>query len=217
MAKYHEHLKHHEDEIEKHKITDEELKFLSDLQKELNTQDNLSQANPRFWIIRGSEKEYNIAGDSDGFELYDRDCCDSVAENMEGIAEYLRESILEEVYGEHANELIKVETEQGILSEAITLKGIDMDSNNVEEVFEDEDEVLEWLKEQGFESLDITYYKTYPKVYPSTMFLTQIDAENHLKANYYHYSDDAHTYAMTAWRDPRMSKLIDILQTVNWE
>lgn len=48
------------------------------------------------------------------------------------------------------------------------------------------------------------------------MFLTQIDAENHLRANHYHYSEDAHTYAMTAWRDPRMDKLIEILQEVEW-
>ena len=38
-------------------------------------------------------------------------------------------------------------------------------------------------------------------MYPDTMFLTQKAAENHLKANYYHYSEDAHTYAMTSWRN----------------
>ena len=48
------------------------------------------------------------------------------------------------------------------------------------------------------------------------MFLTQKDAENHLIANYYHYSDDAHTYAMTSWRSNRVEKLIDILQSVDF-
>lgn len=37
MAIFHEHLQYHPDTVEKHKITDKEIKFLSDLQHELNT------------------------------------------------------------------------------------------------------------------------------------------------------------------------------------
>lgn len=48
MAKYWEHLKYHPDEVEKHKITQEEIKFLKDLQHEMNTQDNVGQADPRY-------------------------------------------------------------------------------------------------------------------------------------------------------------------------
>ena len=42
MAKYHENLKYHKDEVAKHKITSEEIQFLKDLQKELNTQGPVS-------------------------------------------------------------------------------------------------------------------------------------------------------------------------------
>lgn len=54
------------------------------------------------------------------------------------------------------------------------------------------------------------------KIYPNTMFLTQKAAEEHLKSNYYHYSEDAHTYAMTSWRNPETEKLWKILKEIDW-
>ena len=36
------------------------------------------------------------------------------------------------------------------------------------------------------------------------MFLTETDAENHLKRNHYHYSSNAHTYVDHAWRAPEL-------------
>lgn len=47
MAKFWNTVKH-EDTIEKHKITKEEIEFLNNIQKELNTQDHLCQADPRY-------------------------------------------------------------------------------------------------------------------------------------------------------------------------
>lgn len=38
------------------------------------------------------------------------------------------------------------------------------------------------------------------------MFLTETDAERHLKLNHYHYSPDAHTYVKHAWRAPALEK-----------
>lgn len=46
--------------IEKHKLTEEERKFLRELQKELNTQDTIGQADPRFWVIKGTEKIFGM-------------------------------------------------------------------------------------------------------------------------------------------------------------
>jgi hypothetical protein len=43
------------------------------------------------------------------------------------------------------------------------------------------------------------------------MFLTEEDAENHLKSNNYHYSHDAHTYVKHAWRAPELQKFLDNL------
>ena len=60
MAKYHDHLQYHEDTTEKHVLTEKEIQFLLKLQKEMNTQDTVGNADPRFWVIKGTEKEYGI-------------------------------------------------------------------------------------------------------------------------------------------------------------
>ena len=79
------------------------------------------------------------------------------------------------------------------------------------------EDIKVWLSEYTNRNFNIISYKTIDKIYEYTMFLTQKDAEEHLRSNYYHYSDDAHTYAMTAWRSPRVEKLINILSTVNFK
>jgi len=50
------------------------------------------------------------------------------------------------------------------------------------------------------------------------MFLTEDDAANHLKANHYHYSHDAHTYVKHAWRAPQLEEFLkSLLQHFNIE
>lgn len=43
------------------------------------------------------------------------------------------------------------------------------------------------------------------------MFLTETDAENHLKLNHYHYSHNAHTYVEHAWRAPELTEFLSAL------
>lgn len=43
------------------------------------------------------------------------------------------------------------------------------------------------------------------------MFLTEDDAETHLKLNHYHYSPDAHTYVDHAWRAPKLTEFFKAL------
>ena len=54
-------------------------------------------------------------------------------------------------------------------------------------------------------------------MYPNTMFLTEKEARKHLERNYYHYSEDAHTYCMVAWRSPEVEKLWKILRETKWD
>ena len=71
MAKYWEHLEYHEDTVEKHKITEDEIRFLKELQKEMNTQDSCGQADPRYWVIRDFGKVYGEKlNNPDGFTVY---------------------------------------------------------------------------------------------------------------------------------------------------
>ena len=81
MAKYWENLEYHEDTVEKHKITEDEIRFLKELQKEMNTQDNLGQADPRYWVIRDFDKVYGERlNNPDGFTVYDSDYGNEVCE-----------------------------------------------------------------------------------------------------------------------------------------
>lgn len=183
MAIYHQNLQYHEDNTEKHSITRDESEFLIALQKEMNTQDNLGQADPRYWVIKGSEKLYHVEDEEDGIELYDTDGCGTVADGLDEILEFIKE----ELFG-------------------------DADINRLDTA----DEIEEWLDERGYDEYKAIPYKIVPKIYENTMFLTQKAAEEHLRANDYHYSEDAHTYAMTAWRSPEVERLWKILRTVEF-
>ena len=48
MAKFWNNLKYHKDRVKKEKLTKEDITFLKDLQKELNTEDTVGTASPRF-------------------------------------------------------------------------------------------------------------------------------------------------------------------------
>lgn len=54
-------------------------------------------------------------------------------------------------------------------------------------------------------------------VRPNTMFLTKAEAKRHIEVNHYHYTDRAHTYAMTAWRAPKVERLLKILGEFDFE
>ena len=218
MAKYHEFLKYHEDATDKHEMTKEEIDFLLSLQEEMNTQDHVSQADPRYWVIKGTEKIYHV-DDADGFELYDSDCCDTLAEDARGICEYINENLLGDINNERLEgEEFTVEFEEGVFSSdkiVVTWNDGGDEEYQEREELTDIDEIKTWLEEQGY-NYEVISYKIIPKIYENTMFLTQKDAENHLRFNDYHYSEDAHTYAMTSWRSRETEMLWKILQEVDW-
>ena len=100
MARYHKHLRYHEDTTEKHPLTVEEILFLMELQKEMNTQDQVGQADPRFWVIKGTEREYGIeTGYEDGANLVDDNGCATVATDMKSAMEHIRDDLLDEISG----------------------------------------------------------------------------------------------------------------------
>lgn len=216
MAKYCENLKYHEDTTKKHDITKEEREFLACLQKELNTQDDFGQADPKFWVIKGSEKIYHVQ-EADGFELYDEESCEMLASNIKEICEYINSHLLEEINEDiPEKEQIVVTCEESIFGEdTIVVRWKDCYGDEEERVLDDLHDIQEWLEGYGYDYKFVSY-KIVPKIYGNTLFLTYADAEKHLKENDYHYSEDAHPYAMTAWRSPRMEKLIAILRKVDW-
>ena len=196
--------KYHDDDIEKHAITKDELKFLNDLQKEMNTQDHVSQADPRFWVVQGTVREYGIdPRDCDGCELiHDTDC---VAESVKEAIKYLKEEYSEEL----KDKKIAIR-KNGVHYEFSMNRG-----DYVETIYDLED-IAVVLDDNNIKDFSVVYYKKVEKIYENTMFLTNKECKEHIKANYYHYPKDAHSYTMTAWRSYEVSKLFEILHSVDW-
>lgn len=202
MAYYHK-LEHHKDKTPKHKITEEEREFLRGLQKELNTQDNLGQADPRFWVIEGTKRTFS----------YGDNCCivdddgDILLDSMEEVYDYIIDNLGD--INDNANVKFKVE----LVDDEFLIT----DETGTEYTeYRDLEGICDFLNDHLCDGYRIEYYALEPIIYENRMFLTQKDAENHLRLNHYHYSDDAHTYAMTAWRSPEVEKLIKILREVEW-
>ncbi|KEK23505.1 hypothetical protein [Bacillus gaemokensis] len=48
-------------------------------------------------------------------------------------------------------------------------------------------------------------------------FLKELQQELLTQENDYHYTSKAHTYAMMAWRPPKVERLLNILETFDWD
>ena len=222
-------LEYHEDAVEKHKITKEEIEFLKELQKEMNTQDTIGQADPRFWVVAGTKKEYVGQEYAEGEELID---CERIyADGLEEAIKFFKEEIIEEDDEDYEYILEKEELKS---FDSWRFAKIDKHCDKTNENYNEGDEIIieqnyitdikeliEALEDadiicQG--KYDIAYYRKVKHVpYPDTMFLTYKSCKEHINLNHYHYSNDAHPYAMTAWRSPEVEKLFKILQEVDWD
>lgn len=178
-------------------LNKEDIEFLKELQHELLTQDHVSQASPRFWVVRGTAREYGMdSGYSDGCELINTDS-DTVASSMEEACKYLIE------VNEDGFEFEYEESNDSIYY---------LDNEGQEFALDDFDDVLTFLNDDRY---SVVYYINADKNFENTMFLTNKECKAHIRANYYHYPDDAHSYAVTAWRAPEVSKVWEILEKIN--
>lgn len=210
MAKYWENLKYHEDTVVKEKLSNDDIKFLKELQKELNTEDNAGTASPRYWVIRQPERIYHVDKDeADYFMFIDDDYQELTVEELK--------NYLEDVYDDN---LKSVDIKDGVLtfeylnefSEEIEKYTIDFNNPFLDSGYS-VDKILELLESD----ISVVYYKEVDETVDNCMFLTQIDAENHLRANDYHYHEKARTYCMCGWRSPRFERLINILSKTDFD
>ncbi|MFB5761127.1 hypothetical protein [Paenibacillus medicaginis] len=80
-----------------------------------------------------------------------------------------------------------------------------------------EESAFEWIKDHYDEGATLHPEREERFVRENTMFLTKAEAKQHIKANHYHYTPKAHTYAMTAWRAPKVERLLKILSEFDFE
>ena len=208
MAKYWEHLKYHEDTVVKEKLSSDDVKFLKELQKEINTEDNGGTANPRYWVIRQPERIYNLDEDEANYYMF-IDEYDHQELSLDDLKVMLEDT--------DDDNLKSVEVKDGVLTFEYfdkyleKIETYDIDFNNL--YTDGRDKILELLE---FE-VRVIYYSELDVTVDNCMFLTQIDAENHLRANDYHYHEEARTYCMHGWRNPRFERLINILSKTDFD
>lgn len=80
-----------------------------------------------------------------------------------------------------------------------------------------EESALEWIREYEDEDASLHPERKEHFVRENTMFFTKAEAKQHIEANYYHYTKEAHTYAMTAWRAPKVERLLKILSEFDFD
>lgn len=165
-----------------------DIQFLKDLQEELKIQDHDCQAAPRFWVLM----DYKwIPTWEEHAERY------SIRYDDEGY--YSLEEIVEAINNDEFD-----------ISEEQKKAFQDIDTDYV-------DDVLDWVKENIYEDAYSIPEKKESFIVPNTMFLTKTEAKRHIELNHYHYTSEVHTYAMTAWRAPKVERLIKILETLDWD
>ncbi|MFJ1120888.1 MULTISPECIES: hypothetical protein [Bacillus cereus group] len=173
-----------------------DIQFLKDLQQELKTQETDGNASPRFWVI----KDYRFVPgnenyDSGNEERFFNDGDHVKFSKFSDLKEFLEEYFEDEI--EEDEELQKL---------------INDGNENFDELWE---YVESNMNECGY--YGTVFVKEEDFIVPDTMFLTKEEAKRHLELNNYHYTSKAHTYAMTAWRAPKVERLLNILETFDWE
>lgn len=206
MAIFHKTLQYHEDTTKKRDISQEDIEFLKRLQLEMNTQDTTGTADPRFWVIKGSER---VIDNEDPDELALQIEGSIVTNTTEETVKYLNENILPKCNATRQ----KCKIEIGFAWDFRLTYLEDGEEECEDFALED---VNEFLSDEGYDDVRILGISNRPIAYPNTMFLTEKEARGHLERNHYHYSEDAHTYCMCAWRSPEVEKLWKILRETKW-
>lgn len=179
----------------------EDIQFLKELQKQMKWEDQNdydSQASPRFWAVMDYKNEPCWSENADEWVVYVPGDCEEYRNTKEVILEIIENYDL----GNEALENWKVATE--ILS-------------NSEDGFYDDDDFLDWIKTYIDDEAILVPQREVEFIVPNTMFLTKEEAKRHIESNRHHYSSKAHTYAMTAWRAPKVERLINLLLKFDFE
>ena len=163
-------------------LTYENIKFLEDLAHELVTQDRRATADPYYYVIREEVRAWGMD------ELYSSDC--AVCYRNGDFCQYdTLEEVREQMYDYY-------------IDDAEMIEEIDSWQNYID--------AIDFVKDKEPEHYEVMHYRKEYKY--SRFFLTEKEAERHLKLNKHHYNSTAVTYVKHAWRSPNIAKLLDIVK-----
>ena len=215
---------HHTDETARRTFTPADRVFLQTLQKELNTQSSMGNADPVFWVLKGTQSV--VVSDSTNADETLLTLPES--ENDYGTLAEVREALqsrqpLYQLLQENNIQISEVQFTTHTAGKVkwdvlhMTLGQMD-DNHKMAYRCRYMEDVWEALRDAGLsdDQIGLTYMKNIPYIYPNTLFLTHYDAQEHLRKYSYNYAPDTHAYAMTAGRSPRVEQLLNIIRTVDW-
>lgn len=164
MAIYHKDFQYHEDSTSKKELSCEDRAFLLKLQTELNTQDTAGTADPRFWVIKGSETYRN----DDEPEEYGLICGgEVVACTTKETLEYLNGHIMPQ---NPDKDECTISHEESICFDFV-LKYKELGEED-QGLFSME-ELNEYLSEVYIDPCELFGLSSRSVIYPNTMFLTE--------------------------------------------
>lgn len=173
-------------------ISQEDYEFLKELQHELNTQTTDGNAQPVFWGVRETFEDVTD-GDYGGepYITYD-DGRWSVKEAIEEIEQAMTSEFYD--IDDDAKEAWK-----------------EVDKRSAEDICDFMKDTLGWDNVYG-----VVYFRKSKKVSENTgAFLTKRACQQYIdKYGYNHW--DPHTYAMTAFRNPELERLLNILKNLKF-
>lgn len=183
-------------------------KWLKDFQEKLEADakiasEDLAQAQPVYYAIR----DYRLDIVPDGYGDITR-----YADHSNCVDYSPREALQSLIDGEYATVDDIINSDEG------QMYNIAFDENDSVDTSVTDTNICWFLDDSPFaDHLERHEFTKTPFIVPDTMFLTQEEAQRHLKANYYHYTKDAHTYAMTAWRSPEVEDLLKLLRSIDFD
>ena len=177
------------------RLSNEDLKDLMELSKELQQQENHYQAFPYYWSPASEKLETNIHGEGEVIEVL-----------YEGSVTCTPEELAESGFDDHDYErghvcdYAKFIAGNDLVFEGKYLKSLERDW--VEYIENEIDDAEIWTSD----------YRENVENNPS-FFLS--DIKDYIKHNKHHLGRNPHTYAQTIFRMPKMEKLMKILYRLN--
>lgn len=208
-----------EDTVAKRPLTQNDVQFLTALQHEMNTQDTMCNADPRFWVIKGVR--WNPCEDPDTADItvLNGPGPEAIASTPEEAMQFLlSNSIAKRLAGtgysiENAGSGAASKDTPAVV---VTVKQTPHDVKRVFNIksVKDAYEALCFCRLYDY---TLTYEAMEPHIYADTLFLTHRACEDHLRKYHYNYDEKAHAYAMTAIRSPEVEMLWKLIQQVDFK
>lgn len=208
-----------EDTVTKRPLTQDDVQFLTALQHEMNTQDTMCNADPRFWVIKGVR--WNPCEDPDAADItiLNGPGPEAIASTPEEAMQFLlSDSIAKRLAGtDYSIENAGSDTaSKNAPAVVVTVKQTPHDIKRVFNIksVKDAYEALCFCRLYDY---TLTYEAMEPHIYADTLFLTHRACEDHLRRYHYNYDEKAHAYAMTAIRSPEVETLWKLIQQVDFK